>query len=69
MIISWKVSPALTSIPAMRTVSTDMNALSSTSAVPTASGHAAGATCGHYASAFFYPGYAYFYFFPLAGDT
>jgi len=46
-----------------------MNALSSTIAVSTASGGFAGATRGHYASTFFYPGYAYVYFPTLAGDT
>lgn len=46
-----------------------MNALASTFAVPTASDDVVGASGGLYAFAFFYLGYAYFYFYSLAGDT
>ena len=45
-----------------------MNTLSYTSAAPTAS-RCAGATRGRFAFAFFYLGYAYFYFPSSAGDT
>jgi len=69
VIIPWKASMLLTSRPAISTVCTVMNPLRSTFAVPPTSDDGVGATCGHYASAFFYPGYAYFYFSPLAGDT
>jgi len=46
-----------------------MNPLRSLFAAPTAADDDVGAARGHYASAFFYPGYAYFYFPTPAGDT
>lgn len=46
-----------------------MNALAPTFAAPTAPGSSAGSARGLYAFAFIYPGYAYVYFAPLAGDT
>ena len=68
VIILCKVSPFLTSGPAIPTVWAAMNTLSYTSAAPTAS-RSAGATRGRFAFAFFYRGYAYFYFPSSAGDT
>lgn len=69
VIILCKVAPVLTSGPATRTVWAVMNALESTFVAPAASGFSAGVARGLYAFAFIYPGYAYFYFAHLAGDT
>jgi hypothetical protein len=46
-----------------------MNTLAPTFVAPMASGVSAGSARGLYAFAFVYLGYAYAYFFPLAGDT
>ena len=69
MIIVCKVGDLLTSISVVPTVRAAMNTLAPAFAEATAFDGSVDATGEQYGFAFFYPGFAYFYFYSLAGDS
>ena len=69
VIILCKVGDLLTSISVVPTVRAVMNTLAPAFAEATAFDGSVDATGEQYGFAFFYPGFAYFYFYSLAGDT
>lgn len=69
VIISCKVRGALTSVSAIPTVKVVMNTFAPAFADATAFDGSVDATGERYGFAFFYPGFAYLYFYSLAGET
>ena len=69
VIILYKVGDLLTSISVVPTVRAVMNTIAPAFAEATVFDGSVDATGGQYGFAFFYPGFAYFYFYSLAGDT